>query len=66
MQIKVMTSTTELAEMNLTADQLKASVLDCLDDHTCGPDGERIDLAGFDVDVEIISTVRVFMPPVSA
>ena len=66
MQIKVLTTTEELADMNLTADQLRASVLDCLDDHACGPDGERIDLCGFDVDVEVMPTAREFMTPVSA
>lgn len=42
--------------MGLSAEQLQASVADCLNDYGHGPHGERIDYSGFNVEVEVLQS----------
>lgn len=63
MHIKVTTTAKELADMGLTAEQLQYSVADCLNDHACGPDGDRMDYSGFNVEVEVIPSADEFLQP---
>lgn len=61
MNIHVTTSTQELAEMQMSASQLRESIVDCLSENGADQAGERMDYASFSVEVEVMTTVKEFV-----